>query len=168
MNTFKKILGFLLTASLLAGCRKKNPSEPAPEPESSRTLITRVEAGAWGWPDTGSELWANGDTIRYLYGLLPASSNLRVFLDSIAVPDSGSFIMDRDHTLEALCDNRLIWKMDFNEALYYCCPAIGPDGTVYVSTGIFMWTPSGSVHAVSPAGQLLWSYALEANAYTPA
>jgi outer membrane protein assembly factor BamB len=166
MNAPKRILGLLLTALLLAGCRKKNPSEP-PVSQETHTLATRMETGIWGWPETGTRDWFSGDTVRYHYGLLPASSNLRVFLDSLAVPDSGSFIMDRDHALEALCDNRLIWKINFNEALYYCCPAVGRDGTVFVSTGIYRMTQSGSVHAVSPSGQLLWSHALEANVYTP-
>jgi hypothetical protein len=41
--------------------------------------------------------YATMETIYYLYSLKRGYSGLLVELDSLAVPDSGSFVMDGDH-----------------------------------------------------------------------
>ena len=57
--------------------------------------------------------------------------------------------------------NRTIWRHDVGEAIYYSAPAVGTDGTIYVSTGILFYSTVGRVHAVNPDGTERWSAGLD-------
>jgi outer membrane protein assembly factor BamB len=76
--------------------------------------------------------------------------------------------MDRDHLLVAACDKNVLWSLPLEREIYYSCPAIGDDGTVYVTTGIYLGTDWGRVYAVSPDGTVDWSYDCENNPFSPA
>jgi hypothetical protein len=75
--------------------------------------------------------------------------NLDVTVDGVSVAPSGSIIVDRAHILRAVCEKLLIRELKVQKQLYYCCPAVGDDGTIYVSTGLL------SVPATIGAGAVL-------------
>ncbi len=63
--------------------------------------------------------------------------------------------------------NRTIWRFDVDKAIYYAAPAVGVDGTIYVSTGILIHTNVGRVHAVNPDGTERWSADLDQDTPPP-
>ena len=158
------ILAGIYFLDISCGKKHKNPYQ-AP---TTYILISEVDSGIGGWPPTDTRDWFEGDTVNYIYWLEHGSTNLSVLLDGDAVADSGSIIMLSDHLLQATCDVKVKWKLFLDKAVYYSCPAIGDDGTIYVGTGIFMMTTSGSLWAVNPDGTVKWSYPLDYNAYSPA
>ena len=170
MKHCSKILLLCLLAGLnltSSDCGKKKKSTDSHVQPKMYTLAAEVDSGIWGGPGSGTWQWLQGDTVRYVYGLEAGSSDLSVVLDGSPAPDSGDIIMDRDHAIKASCNNRTIWKLELDKAVYYCCPAIGDDGTIYVSTGIWMLTQSGELYAVDSSGVVKWFYPLDYNAYSP-
>jgi outer membrane protein assembly factor BamB len=153
-SIFRPVSYFLLLASFFAllHCSKKHSVQPDPNRQGTFTLKTDVEEGVFGWPDSGTRAWLTGDTVRYLFRLEAGATGLAVALDGQTVPDSGFFTMTKDRLLNASCNNRLLWHLDFDKPLYYCIPAVSPDGTVYVQD--FMNT----VYALSPSGSLKWKF----------
>ncbi len=151
----------------LISCSKKSTEELPPPPEPSYTLIIDKGEGLWGYPESLTFTYHTKDTIDYLYSLKLGNTNLIVTLDSVQVPDSGSFVMDKDHLLKARGENKVLWELEFDKSVYFCVPAIADDGTIYVSTGIYIWTDYGSLYAINTDGTVRWSYDLEYNAYTP-
>ncbi len=126
------------------------------------TLCVEMDDGVWGWPDAGCHCFAHLQTIRYIYALKPGATNLRVLLDGESIPDSGLIIIDGNHFLEARGENKVIWKLPLEKHFYYCCPAVGDDGTIYVTTGVvYQDYDTGSLYAVSPNGTILWQYDFE-------
>jgi len=65
-------------------------------------------------------------------------------------------------------ETRIKWKFYVPQPIYYSSPAIGYDGTIYFTTGIFKGTTSGSLYAMDPDGNLKWSYPLDNNGNSPA
>jgi hypothetical protein len=80
-------------------------------------------------PGPGIYPYEKGDTVPYFYVLDHGYIDLRVLLDSVPMPDSGNIIMDHDCFLEALCQGKVIWELKLERQVYYCCPAVGDDGT---------------------------------------
>ena len=166
-------LSVLLMASLLllasTGCGDKAADTgDKPDDEESYTLVVDKDSGLWGYPESIEFTYTWVETIDYIYVPKDGYSNLSVTLDGLAVPDSGRFVMDMDHTLVAACASRGLWSVGVDDEIYYCCPAVGDDGTINISTGVYSVTDYGTVYAVSPTGTIIWSYDLEANAYSPA
>ncbi|MBN2030768.1 PQQ-binding-like beta-propeller repeat protein [bacterium] len=60
----------------------------------------------------------------------------------------------------------LVWQFDTDGPIYYSVPAIGSDGTIYVGTGRYLGTTSGSLYAIYPGGTLEWKVDLENNVTT--
>ncbi len=63
--------------------------------------------------------------------------------------------------------NRTLWRFDVDKPIYYSAPAVGLDGTIYVSTGILIHTNVGRVHAVNPDGTERWTADLDENSPPP-
>ena len=63
--------------------------------------------------------------------------------------------------------NRTLWRFDVDKPLYYSAPAVGADGTIYVSSGILIHTNTGRVHAVNPDGTARWTADLDENTPPP-
>ncbi len=137
------------------------------EGEEADTLWVEKAEGLWGYPETCVRVYTTPDTVEYMYSLMLGYANLEVTLDGAAVPDSGSFVMDMNHMLRATCEGKVIWRLELEKHVYYCSPAVGADGTIYVTTGIFRVTDWGRLHAVSPGGVVQWSYDFDYNPYTP-
>jgi len=158
----------IIVMVITAACSDKSTDTgDEPDDEESYTLVVEKASGLWGYPETSEFTYAWVETIEYCYALKDGYSDLAVILDGASVPDSGSFLMDMDHTLVASCARRIIWRVDVADNVYYCCPAVGDDGTIYISTGAYSITEYGTVYGISPLGTILWSYELAANAYSP-
>ena len=153
---------------IIAGCGGESAETSEPENGESYLLIVETCGGLWGYPEDIEFEYTWVETVDYQYVLKRGFSDLVVRLDGVTVPDSGSFVMDRDHTLLAMCEKRALWSLALEKEIYYCCPAVGDDGTIYVTTGIYGRTEWGSVYAVNPDGTIEWSYDLEGNACSPA
>ena len=156
---FASLSLIVLSAFLsFSGCRE-NPKEP---PKITYTLTVTRSEGIDGWPNAGTYTYDPGIEVGYGYQVLEDYSDLAVTLDSTPVPASGSIPMNSNHTLAATCFKRVLWKYYVDQAVYYSCPAIGDDGTIYCGTGMYLgppyneWRP-GTFYAFSPDGVLKWS-----------
>jgi len=161
---------FIITTILLiTGCADKSKN---PEPPTYYTLSESVGVGVEGYPSAGEHMIPVGEMARYGYQLQPEFSDPSVLLDSVSVAPVDSFVMDSDHRLDASCRMRIVWHYDVPQPVYYCTPAIGDDGTIYFSTGIYLpglggWRP-GAVYALNADGTLKWSYDVGKSLYSPA
>jgi len=163
------LLIFIAMALLYTGgCGDKTTDIPPDEELEADTLVVEKCSGLWGYPESGQFEYTWVETVEYNYALKEGYSDISVTLDSEAVPDSGKFIMNSNHTLVASCELRGLWSVGVEKEIYYCTPAVGDDGTIYISTGAYSIIDYGTVYAVSPTGVIEWSYDLEHNAYTPA
>ena len=68
--------------------------------------VTRGE-GVDGSPESGQYSYREGTTVNYTYELQTGYADLQVMLDGAIVPSSGTIVMDRNHTLTALPNQRL-------------------------------------------------------------
>lgn len=57
----------------------------------------------------------------------------------------------------------LKWQFTTDGPIYYATPAVDQEGTIYVGTGIFLGTTSGSLYAINPDASLKWKVDLENN-----
>ena len=162
--------GFLSTlifhAFLLCGCGGGGGGGSSNAPKAY-TLTVTLDPGIYGSPPAGANGALEGTKIDYLFFIESGYSELAVTLDGAVVPESGSLVMDGDHTLVATCQCRLTWYIQLDKAVYYSVPAMGDDGTIYFGTGIWNFSTFGSLYAASPDGKIQWSRDLEYNAYTP-
>ncbi|MGQ9603247.1 MAG: outer membrane protein assembly factor BamB family protein [bacterium] len=158
---FLCVPGFLLLTIILS-CSKEENGPPDGHERYLDTLFVDVDEGIWGWPDAGWHVFGHLHKIEYIYALNPGAIDLRVLLDGEDIPNSGVIVIDRNRFLEARCENKVIWKLPLEKHVYYCCPAVSDDGTIYVTTGmVFQDYDTGSLYAVSPNGTVLWSYGFE-------
>ncbi len=153
----------------MGGCSDESKG---PEPRQYYKLSVLVGAGVRGYPSAGEYQVEPGATYRYGYQLLPEFYGLSVLLDSVPVAPVDSFVMDSDHRLDASCHIRILWHYDVPQPVYYCTPAIGDDGTIYFSTGIYLpglggWRP-GTLYALNTDGSFKWSYDVGTSLYSPA
>jgi outer membrane protein assembly factor BamB len=137
-----------------AACAKKD-SGPPPRKTYALT-VTRTE-GIEGSPAAGTLQCDPGFVVNYDYHALDDYSNFAVKLDGAAIAAAGSLTMDADHTLAASCVKRVLWKFDTGSAIYYSCPAVDDDGTIYFGTGISSLLP-GTLYALNSSGTIKWSY----------
>jgi len=68
--------------------------------------VTRGE-GVDGSPESGQYSYKEGTTVNYQYQLQAGYADLQVMLDGAIAPTSGTIVMDRNHTLTALPNQRL-------------------------------------------------------------
>ena len=170
MKIFSKIFPIILIwiyICFTVKCNKKNPTETEPPMAEGDTLWVEVTENVWGYPETGLTVHQTPDTVDYLYSPKMGSTNFMVTLDGVQVPDSGYFVMNQNHRLVVTCENKVIWKLELEKHVYYSCPAVADDGTIYISTGIFRHTDWGTLYAVDPDRTIMWSYDCEYNPYTP-
>jgi outer membrane protein assembly factor BamB len=162
------VIAFVLSALLLSfsGCSEKTTDPPNGGPDSFTLTVDKC-GGLDGFPESQVTEFTSVDTIEYEYNLKDGYSDIVVTLDGDTIPESGSFIMDGDRTLLALCRRRALWSTDFSLGVYYC-PAVGDDGTVYISTGAHAIQMSGAVYAVNWLGLIEWAYGREYQVYSPA
>jgi outer membrane protein assembly factor BamB len=135
------------------------------------TLSVSVGSGVDGHPQTGTYEYEAGWTVQYGYRALDDFTNLVVRLDTTQVAATDSFVIDRDYHLSATCDVRVLWRYHADYAGYYCSPAVGDDGTIYFTTGMFVLSTGylpGTLHALDPGGTLKWSYYLGKSFFSPA
>lgn len=69
--------------------------------------------------------------------------------------------MNQNHRLIATCNDKVIWKLELEKHVYYSSPAVDDDGTIYISTGIYLGTDWGSLYAVNPDGTEKWHSGLD-------
>jgi hypothetical protein len=67
-------------------------------------LTVTLAEGIAGTPATGTYTYEENGTVDYNYSLQSGYTNLVVTLDGNAVAESGSFTMDRDHSLNVTAD----------------------------------------------------------------
>jgi outer membrane protein assembly factor BamB len=154
----------------LVGCQEKS-REQTPQKTTYRLTVTRPE-GVEGFPDAGTYTYDPGQTVDYLYRAHEDFSDLTVMLDGSAVAASGSILMNANHSLATASIRRVLWKYYVDAAVYYSCPAIGDDGTIYFGTGIYLgppynqWRP-GAFYALGSDGLLKWSYPTGTSLFSP-
>ncbi|MEE4310974.1 MAG: PQQ-binding-like beta-propeller repeat protein [candidate division KSB1 bacterium] len=167
MNLLFRFVVIVLMVSFTFGCNQKSPSQIPDSNLAGDTLWVNISENILGYPQSGVTVYHTPDTINYLYSPQLGNIHFTVTLDDQQVPDSGSFIMNRNHRMSASCENKVIWKLPLEKQVYYGCPVVADDGTIYVSTGIFRYTDWGSVYAVDPGGNIQWSFDCEYNPYSP-
>ena len=152
------------------GCKEKTKAK---EPEKKiYTLTVKLDEGIDGNPRTGTYTYDPGMDVNYGYQALEDYSDLSITLDGGAVSDTGSFAMNADHALVGTCVRRVLWKYYVDQGVYYSCPAIGDDGTIYFGTGMYLgppyneWRP-GTMYAIGPDGVVKWSYYIGNALFSP-
>ncbi|TRZ84131.1 hypothetical protein D4R89_13855 [bacterium] len=150
-----------------SGCREK-PQEP----KKIFTLTVTLDEGIDGYPNAGKYSYDAVLDVNYDYRALEEYSDLAVTLDGKPVPATGTFTMNADHTLVGTCVKRVLWKYFVEQGVYYSCPAIGDDGTIYFGTGMYLgppyneWRP-GTFYAISSGGVVKWSHYLGNALFSP-
>jgi len=163
-----RLLKAYLFLALLACDGGDGGPGPDPDPIPRYELTVIRGEGILGYPESSQFTHNTIETIPYLYSLLEGSSELVVTLDGTVVPDSGSFIMNRDHRLVAACERRALWLAMAPDLIYYPSTAVADDGTVFFGTRAYSLTDHGSLLAVSPSGEILWTRDLGGNWFSPA
>lgn len=158
------LLASLSLAFLWTACGAKKESGPPPRTTYILT-VTRTE-GIEGSPAAGATVYDAGAVVNYSYHLNEDYSDLAVKLDGAAVAADGSFTMNANRTLAASCVRRVLWKFDTTSSVYFSCPAVGDDGTIYVGSGIWASDP-GTLYAIGADGVLKWSYLGQSCLYSP-
>ncbi|NLP09240.1 PQQ-like beta-propeller repeat protein [bacterium] len=153
---------------LSLSCNKKKPHEP----ETIRyTLTVSVAEGIYGSPPAGEFTHPENDTVKYVYHAELEFANLSVLLDGRSVSADSVFVMNKDRTLEAVCERRILWRYLTPHSVYYSTPAIGDDGAIYFGSGLYTtdqgWAP-GTLYALNPDGSLRWSREIGEALYSPA
>ena len=71
------------------------------QPIEEYTLKVDMGKGVSGFPPMGTKKFLAGKLVKYNYSAASGSCNLAVTLDGAAVAASGTFVMDKDHSLSA-------------------------------------------------------------------
>lgn len=171
------------TVALLTACGSETPADagPAPDPappEADFSASTRrglapltvtfdgsasaafdgaIVAYDWDFGDGNS---GGGRVVQHVF------AEPGLYTVSLTVTNNAGDTHTRvvDDMIEA---NRTLWEFDVDKPLYYSAPAVGADGTIYVSTGILLRTNFGRVHAVNPDGSERWTADLDENTPPP-
>ncbi|MCU0460261.1 MAG: PQQ-binding-like beta-propeller repeat protein [Bacteroidales bacterium] len=148
---------FIICFLCIISCKKK---EPEPEPEiPPKVFLTVVRGqGVEGNPATGVIEFDTGMVINYGYRAIEGYINLVTTLDGNRIPDQGSFIIRKDLSLNSEAEQKVLWRYNTSGGVYYCVPAIGPDKTIYYTSGFYLSSPGAALHALKPDGTLKWSY----------
>ena len=87
--------------------------------------------------------------------------------DTISVIVESGQTVTADFDLDPVFDP-LKWQCVIDEPVYYSTPAINADGTIYVGTGRYLGTTSGSLYAIYPGGAVKWQIKFSHNANSAA
>lgn len=61
----------------------------------------------------------------------------------------------------------VLWEYRTETPIYYSTAAVDDQGTIYVGTGVYLGTTSGSLVAINPDGTMKWKQDLDHNGTTP-
>lgn len=117
----------------------------------SLDLDGRIESYIWDFGDGSS---SSGNPVDHIY------TTTGHFIATLTVIDDRSGEAATNRYIEV---NRTVWTVYVDKPVYYSAPAVGPDGTIYFSTGILIHTSYGSLYALSPDGTLKWKFDLDNN-----
>ncbi len=154
----------VLALVTLPGCEKDE--EPKPEEKPRVTLRVIVGEGIEGYPKPGTYAYDTGMSVNYGFRALDDYINLMVTLDGKPVASDSSFLIRRDHVLQAQAERKILWKFDVDVPGYFCAPAVASDGTIYFSSGMYA-AQQGKLYALNPDGSLKWSYTHTTTLYSP-
>jgi Concanavalin A-like lectin/glucanases superfamily/Bacterial Ig-like domain (group 2) len=102
----------LLAAAALAGCGggSDRPQPSAPIQPSSKTFRVTVAlgAGVTGSPVAGTQTFASDAIVSYSFAASPDYENLKVLIDGIEAPASGTIAVSADKKVAAIADRRLV------------------------------------------------------------
>ncbi|MBN2213265.1 MAG: PQQ-binding-like beta-propeller repeat protein [Bacteroidales bacterium] len=173
---FAGALSFLL---MIWSCEKEKPDEPLP-PETTGTVsgnvINAADGSAVGsaniTADPGGYCVYTDNTGSYMLADLPGGQYFVIASKEGFCNDSAdvSVVAGQTVTADFLLTpefNIIKWQLITDKPVYYSTPAIDDEGIIYVGTGIYLWTTSGSLYAVKPDGTLKWRYDLDNNATSP-
>ena len=173
---FIGVLSFVL---MIGGCDKKEPIEPLPPAttgtvsgnvinavDSSAVETALITANPGGYSvytdNTGSYTLADLPEGQYLV----IASKEGFYGDSADVSVVAGQTVTADFSLTPEIDI-IKWQFITDKPIYYSTPAIDDNGIIYVGTGMYLWTTSGSLYAINPDGTLKWKYDLNNNATSP-
>ena len=94
--------------TLLVGCGGGTEPPTPPPPTVSFKLIAARTAGVDGSPAAGEASYTAGTVVPYNFSAQSTYENLRVLVDGAAAPAAGTLRMDRDRTVLAFADLRLV------------------------------------------------------------
>jgi len=154
---------FIWSCCFLATCSKDEKKDTKPPKVQ---LTVSIGKGIEGHPQSGKTQHDTGMLINYGYRTLEGYINLLITLDGKEITNDSSFIMNKDHTLIAVAEQKMLWKFTTNLPPYFSTPVIGNDKTVYFTTGIY-YTDKGMLYALSRDGTLKWSFAHNTALFSP-
>jgi outer membrane protein assembly factor BamB len=127
---------------------------------SDGTVYTGEAQNFYALKPDGSLKW----TIR-----ITENDSIYTNIESVIDEDGTIYVTTGNGYVLALNpDGTLKWKTRINMNIR-SCPAIGADGTIYVSAnilgmdrgGAYSWASDGSLYALNPDGTLKWEYTLD-------
>ena len=95
-------------------CRKEKKDTTPPKVQ----LTVSIGKGIEGQPQSGVTQHDTGMLINYGYRALEGYINLLITLDGNEIPNDSSFIMNKDHTLMAVAEQKMLWKFTNNHPPY--------------------------------------------------
>lgn len=156
---------FLILCLIPASCNKNDEDSEEPQkPEVFMTVITGK--GVDGIPAPGVYKYDTGMTVNYGYRALEGYINLNTTLDGRKIPDEGSFIIRKDVTLKSEAEQKVLWRFNTPKPVYFSVPAVGPDKTVYFTTGLD-GNQTSTLYALNPDGSLKWSFTHSCVLFSP-
>lgn len=100
----------------------------------------------WDWEDDG--IWdTEWTTSKVEYHSYPS---FNIWTARLEVRDTDGFT--NSTTTEVLVHAEILWQLNAPESTVNSTPAIGDDGTIYIGS------EDGLLYAVSPSGNLIWSF----------
>lgn len=144
-----------LIPNLISCDKEKDRDKPPFPPKVWLTVITGN--GVDGNPKPGKYEYDTGMVVNYGYRTLEGYINLVTTLDDKIISNEGSFIMRKDITLRSEAEQKVLWRFNTSNPVYYSVPAIGSDNTIYFTSGMNGGAP-GTLYALKPDGTLKWSF----------
>ena len=173
------MINLILVLLMIGQCGKKKSTEPTP-PETTGTISGTIRNAedqspidsAWVEAQPG-DYFIQSDSIGF-YRLTELSEGQYTLIASKEkfYADTSDVVVTVGQTTNA--DFNLIpefdvlkWKFLTDKPIYYATPAVDNEGTIYVGTGVYIGTISGSLYAIYPDGTLKWKYDFINNANSP-
>jgi outer membrane protein assembly factor BamB len=174
------MMGILSMAFLFSHCDKREPTETSPPVTTGSisgrvmnaddnsaldsALVIAIPGNYSGYSDI-SGFYTLSDLQEGQY--LVIASKQGFYSDSADASVVAGGTVTADFALIPEIDITK-WEFVTDKPIYYSTPAIGDDGTIYVGTGVYLGTTSGSIYAINPDGTFKWKYDLDNNATSPA